>query len=58
MFSVYCPADGARVLLGTDDITALTNTPSGVLVEWRCPCGASGTWRARRARRTVDQEVT
>ena len=43
MFSVYCPTHDARVLLGTDHITAIVNTATGPVVEWRCTCGTTGS---------------
>jgi hypothetical protein len=43
MFDVYCPTHGSRVLLGPRRIETLTNTPAGVVVEWRCYCGTQGT---------------
>jgi hypothetical protein len=42
MFVTYCPRHQARVLLGTSAIEDLVNTPGGVVVRWRCHCGASG----------------
>jgi hypothetical protein len=43
MFSVYCPRHQSPVLLGSRSVTALVNTPDGIVVEWRCRCGAEGS---------------
>lgn len=45
MFDVHCPGHGTRVLLGPRSIEALENTPHGVVLRWRCRCGATGTSR-------------
>lgn len=42
MFSVHCPRHGAEVLLGSTNIEALRNTDAGIVVHWRCRCGARG----------------
>ena len=42
MFSVYCFTHQAQVLLGTDHITAVTNSDAGPVIEWRCTCGTTG----------------
>ncbi len=42
VFSAHCPVHGRRVLLGPDDIVAVSNDPEGVHVDWRCPCGGRG----------------
>jgi hypothetical protein len=48
MFDVYCYQHGCRVLLGPGNIEALINSPEGgVVLEWRCYCGATGTERFR-----------
>jgi hypothetical protein len=43
MFDVYCPGHQSRVLLGSRSITALENTPDGIVLHWHCRCGAAGT---------------
>jgi hypothetical protein len=43
MFDIYCPSHQARVLLGPRAIEALENTPDGIVLHWRCRCGARGT---------------
>ncbi|MGH9114163.1 MAG: hypothetical protein ACRDZN_17955 [Acidimicrobiales bacterium] len=66
MFSIHCPLHRSRVLLGPRAIESLANTPDGVILHWRCTCGARGTqrygrqpadartWRLRRiARRSL-----
>lgn len=45
MFTVHCPSHGGRVLLGPRSITGFTNTDNGIVVDWRCSCGATGTQR-------------
>ncbi|MGH9136107.1 MAG: hypothetical protein ACRD0G_03550 [Acidimicrobiales bacterium] len=57
MFDVHCPQHGSRVLLGARSIEALTNTDHGVVVHWRCRCGATGT-RSFGARRNDDRTTT
>lgn len=42
MFSVRCPRHGAEVLLSSTNIEALHNTEAGIVVHWRCRCGARG----------------
>ena len=42
MFSIDCPRHGCRVLLGSRSIEALVNTPDGIVLHWRCRCGATG----------------
>ena len=43
MFQIHCPRHQSRVLLGSRAVEALVNTPDGVVVHWRCHCGATGT---------------
>lgn len=44
MFDVDCPRHGCRVLLGPRAIEAIENRRGGgILVRWRCRCGARGT---------------
>lgn len=49
MFAIYCPSHQARVLLGPRAIEALVNTPDGIVLHWRCRCGARGTELTGRA---------
>ena len=44
MFSIFCPALDKEILLSTRDITALTNTRHGIVVEFDCACGADGVY--------------
>ena len=59
MFDVVCPGHGRRVLLGPHRIEAVVNTPEGIVVHWRCTCGARGRLltgaAARRQPRTLDR---
>jgi hypothetical protein len=43
MFDVFCPRHGRLVLLGPRNIVALENTTDGIVLRWRCRCGATGT---------------
>jgi hypothetical protein len=50
MFDIYCPGHRSRVLLTASAVEGLVNTGDGVVVRWRCHCGARGERRfARRA---------
>ncbi|HMC52185.1 MAG TPA: hypothetical protein VKI64_05440 [Acidimicrobiales bacterium] len=49
MFAVYCPLHRARVLLFSDNISALVNRLEGVELHWRCTCGHSGIRRTGRS---------
>jgi hypothetical protein len=42
MFAVYCPGHHGRVLLFPEHITELINQPGGIMLRWRCHCGATG----------------
>lgn len=42
MFAEHCPSHGARVLLSPSRIEAIHNTPTGIVVTWRCWCGHVG----------------
>jgi hypothetical protein len=42
MFVVYCSQHGARVLLSPANIEAIVNGESGMELQWRCTCGATG----------------
>ena len=48
MVVVYCPRHGDRVLLGYRALERMSNTSEGVVLTWRCPCGARGTLRTGR----------
>ncbi|HKX70820.1 MAG TPA: hypothetical protein VJM75_06310 [Acidimicrobiales bacterium] len=58
MFSIHCPHHRTRVLLGPRAIESLDNTADGVILHWRCYCGARGAQRYGRepagARRIPD----
>jgi hypothetical protein len=43
MFDVHCHQHGGRVLLGPRCIESLENTAGGMVLRWRCYCGATGT---------------
>jgi hypothetical protein len=55
MFAVDCPSHGRKVLLCTDDITAVHHGQRWIAVQWRCPCGTEGTWRVHRGRSGFDR---
>jgi hypothetical protein len=44
MFSIFCPALDHEVLLSTRQMTAMTNTHRGIVVEFECACGADGVY--------------
>jgi hypothetical protein len=44
MFSVLCPVRDHEVLLSTRQITAMTNTRHGIVVQFECACGADGVY--------------
>ena len=44
MFSIFCPALDHEVLLSTRQMTAMTNTRHGIVVEFECVCGADGVY--------------
>ena len=48
MFAVYCEGHGQRVLLSSDHIEAILNSPDGLAVQWRCDQGHRGCWRPGR----------
>jgi hypothetical protein len=49
MFSVYCTAVRAEVLLDSSSIVELVNGGSGSLaIEYRCSCGERGLWQNGR----------
>jgi hypothetical protein len=54
MFTVFCPRHQARVLLGSRAIDDIANTPEGVVVHWRCRCGATGTVATGRPSAVAD----
>ncbi len=54
MFAVHCPRHGRRVLLGYEDVVAVTNTADGPVVDWRCFCGERGRLSSR-PRRSLDR---
>lgn len=43
VFDVYCPTHDSRMLLGPRSIVQLDNTSDGIVIGWRCSCGAIGT---------------
>lgn len=42
MFSVHCETIGRPTLLGPHAITSIENTADGMVMYYRCHCGASG----------------
>ena len=54
MLDVDRPTHRSRVLLAPGRIEALTNTPDGVIIHWRCYCGTGGTHSFARGRRLTD----
>ncbi len=44
MFSIFCPTLDHEVLLSTRQLTALTNTEQGIVVEFVCVCDAEGVY--------------
>lgn len=52
MFSVFCPAAGAHVLVGPSHIQALFGRDGEFVIVYRCSCGDLGEWTAsgRRSR--------
>ena len=42
MFEVFCPSHQSAVLLTSNHIEALHNTPEGIVIAWRCWCGQVG----------------
>jgi hypothetical protein len=62
MFTVHCPNEQAEVLLGPRRIERLENTPDGIVLHWRCHCGATGalapTGRAAEHRAAADRRPT
>lgn len=55
MFEVFCPEHGREVLLTTRHIERISNTPVGVIIEWRCWCGATG--KLQGAKRPASQQA-
>jgi hypothetical protein len=49
MFDVFCPSHGQRVLLTPRCIEKLENTDDGIVITWRCWCGARGELRTGQA---------
>jgi hypothetical protein len=51
MFDVYCPRHRSRVLLFSDNVSALVNRPDALELHWRCTCGHTGIRRFSRSPR-------
>ena len=45
MFSVFCTAVAAEVLLGPSHIEAVLSSGGELAMEYRCSCGERGLWR-------------
>lgn len=50
MFDAVCPTCARRELIFPGQVLALTNTPAGPVVTYRCGRGHVGHWAARPAR--------
>ena len=48
MFSVYCTAVAAEVLLGPTSIEAVLSSGGELAMEYRCSCGERGVWQRGR----------
>ena len=42
MFTIHCPQEDTTILLGHRQIRGLENTDEGIVIHWRCYCGATG----------------
>lgn len=49
-FAVQCPGHGSSVLMFEHNIQGVVNTPTGIDVHYRCPCGHRGVWHTGRRR--------
>ncbi len=49
MFDHHCTACGQRELIFPSQITGLTNTDHGIVVEFECWCGSAQTMVSGRA---------
>jgi hypothetical protein len=45
MFTVYCTAVAAEVLLGPASIESLLSVGGEMTMDYRCSCGERGRWR-------------
>ncbi len=50
MFTVYCTAVAAEVLLSPANIESLLSVGGEMTMEYRCSCGERGRWRRGRGR--------
>lgn len=46
MFAPYCDAHHSRVLLPTSSISSIARGEHGLVVQFTCSCGTTGTWTA------------
>jgi hypothetical protein len=53
MIVATCPRHGSRVLLGNEAIERIDNRADGMVVHYRCTCGARWSERRGRPRRTA-----
>jgi hypothetical protein len=53
MFSVTCPCLDHEVLVSYRQISALTNSARGIVLDFECPCGAQATYLTGAAARTT-----
>jgi hypothetical protein len=46
MFSIPCPSLDREVLIlmSTRELSSMTNTEHGIVLEFECPCGAQGVF--------------
>ena len=42
MFSVQCDATGGEVIIGMESVVGMRNVDDGILMAYRCWCGADG----------------
>lgn len=42
MLRAFCEIHSGDVLISSDQVTQMVNTPTGIVVEYRCLCGARG----------------
>ncbi len=48
MFTVFCTAVAAEVLLDPSHIEGLLSSAGELAMEYRCSCGERGLWRSGR----------
>jgi hypothetical protein len=58
MFSVYCTAVAAEVLLGPANVETLLSVGGELAMEYRCSCGERGVWKAGRGEPHVHERAS